>query len=453
MKITTGTRVLVLALLMAMATACAPSHTGPRARYVVPTPQGAATECKPDTPTRKWAVVVGINAYSDERITNLKGAVTDAWAFYHYLASPKGGAIPEIQMKIILDKDATRDRVVDALGNFLGQACPRDEVMIYFAGHGSPEPRKPQDAFLLVHNTNLDNLVGTALSMKKLPDFLKWRAEKVGNLVMILDACHSGAVQFPGQRGALVAERIKGVTESVDEVTGGNKGWGAISAAASDQFAQETDSGWVGCRLGGVPYPGGLFTCHLIRGLSGAADADADGTVSLDELHKHLSETVGRDSKGMQSPQLSGSLDRDMAIGNPSEQPIAIPPVPKRFTEDEESSVLVPFLWVGAGLSAATLTTGAVFNIKANGLADEINAGIKPGAQAKADHDQFQQLAVVSYFSAGLVGALSLAGLIFELLDEPQGIEDVYELPPWLQISIAPTPKGPQSSLNLHFEW
>ena len=51
------------------------------------------------------------------------------------------------------------------------------------------------------------------------------------------------------------------------------------------------------------------------------------------------------------------------------------------------------------------------------------------------------------------VGALSLAGLIFELLDEPQGIEDVYELPPWLQISIAPTPKGPQSSLNLHFEW
>ena len=94
MKITTGTRVLVLALLMAMATACAPSHTGPRARYVVPTPQGAATECKPDTPTRKWAVVVGINAYSDERITNLKGAVTDAWAFYHYLASPKGGAIP-----------------------------------------------------------------------------------------------------------------------------------------------------------------------------------------------------------------------------------------------------------------------------------------------------------------------------------------------------------------------
>ena len=90
-------------------------------------------------------MVIGINEYQDEGIPDLDGAVNDAWAFYHYIASPAGGSIPPMRMRLLLNEEATREAVAGALGKFLANACPQDQVIIYFAGHGMPEPERPEE--------------------------------------------------------------------------------------------------------------------------------------------------------------------------------------------------------------------------------------------------------------------------------------------------------------------
>ena len=111
---------------------------------------------------KRWGVVVGINNYQSPQITDLDGAAIDAWAMYHYLTSPSGAQIPISQVKLLINEQATRAQVEGAIGNL--KACPQDQVYLYFAGHGLPEPSKEENAFLLTYDSAPGNLVGSAIS-------------------------------------------------------------------------------------------------------------------------------------------------------------------------------------------------------------------------------------------------------------------------------------------------
>ena len=41
-----------------------------------------------------WAIVVGIDTYFDPNLPSLKGPANDAQAFYDWVTSPEGGAVP-----------------------------------------------------------------------------------------------------------------------------------------------------------------------------------------------------------------------------------------------------------------------------------------------------------------------------------------------------------------------
>ena len=171
-------------------------------RYVMPIEsKQTQNRCQTQQTTKSWAVIAGINFYQDERIPDLKGAVNDAWNFYHYLVSPQGARFDPNQVRLLLNEQATRAGIEDALGQFLTAACPQDKVVIYFAGHGAPEPERPEEAFLLMHDPNLDSMVSSAVSMSQLPKFLQWRTGQAAELLMLIDACHSGNIKFPNQRG------------------------------------------------------------------------------------------------------------------------------------------------------------------------------------------------------------------------------------------------------------
>ncbi len=439
-------------------------------RYVV---SGALSssqmQCTADAPSRKWAVVVGINFYQDERIPDLTGAVNDAWSFYHFLSSPKGAGIDPFRLRLLLNEEATRRGVEDALGEFLQYACPQDQIIIYFAGHGAPEPDKPEEAFLLVHDTDLNSMVSTAVSMTQLPNFLKWRTGQTGNLLMLIDACHSGNIAFPGQRGFKVGEtitlddtrkaeeaRAKSVTKSVDKLVEGNEGWGAISATAPDQFAGETAAS---CIIGGEPYAGGIFTCYLLEGLSGAADADKDGNVTLGETFDHLVVKVSQARDGKQIPQRSGLLDDSMVLANTKSMAIDIPQVPERYLYETFDQPLRPYAYAAAGLTAAALGAAIFFNLEANSDAQRMDDFV-PSTGTRADfdglrdsRDQNVTLAVTAYATSAALAAITLSLISWEIFDEPEGIEDVYQKEPWLRIGVAPTGQGDGAAVQLQLQY
>ena len=402
--------------------------------------------CDPKRPPETWGVIVGVNFYQDEGISDLKGAVADAWAFYHFLASPKGGNVHQSRLRLLLNYEATRSEVEGAIGNFLGQSCPQDRVIIYFAGHGAPEPGRPDEAFLLVHDTKLDNMVGSAVSMQRLPDFLKWRTSEAGELLLIVDACHSGNIVFPQSRGIksnpkkAAKKRSQSLTVASTSLKQQDK-WSVLSAAAADQYASEAEGL---CTVGGSDYSGGIFTCRLLKALSGEADRDADFQISIGELASYLEEQVGEDTSGAQTPVLSGSIPATLPFFKvPTNEQVEIPKVPQVYLVEEDPQPLKPYKYSLAAFTLVSATGSLVFNLLANDEATRLNANNLNRTEvdfraSQSIADAQRERAEIGYMVTGGLALFTLALTLTEALMKPQDRAAVYQLEPWIKLRGGP---------------
>lgn len=257
----------------------------------------------PITPERsagdKYAVVVGIARYSDSSggITSLQFADRDAQDFRNFLLSPEGGSFPKENVRVLLNEDATSQSVRSALFTFLTKAQPQDEVVLYIAGHGAPDPNDPRNLYLLTYDTKLDDMGGTAFPMYQLQDVFT-RVLKAKRVVTFADTCHSYG--FSGEQGRgkksnnLVNQYLARFANDSDRAV--------ITASDISQLSYESDK-WGGGH--------GVFTFYLLKGLHGEADANKDGTVTAGELFAYIHDNVDKATGGNQSPMaLPGLAER-----------------------------------------------------------------------------------------------------------------------------------------------
>lgn len=255
----------------------------------------------------RFAVVIGISTYKDSRINTLRYAARDASAFYDWLVSPQGGRYAPANVKLLLDADATGKNIKNALYNWLKQALEEDVVVIYFAGHGSPEsPDSPNNLYLLPYDTEYDNIASTGYPMWDIETALK-RFIKAGKVIVIADACHSGGVgqTFDIAHRANRGVKVNAISEGLQSLSGVGDGVCVISASGDRQLSQE------GQQWGGGH---GVFTYHLLQGLNGAADYDKDNRVSLGEIVPYLSQQVRRATRNAQCPNVAGKFDPALSL-------------------------------------------------------------------------------------------------------------------------------------------
>ena len=396
---------------------------------------------------KSWGVVVGINDYLSPLITDLDGAAVDAWAFYHYLTSPFGAQIPSSQIILLINEKATRANIEGAIGNL--KACEQDQVYIYFAGHGMPEPEKEENAFLLAYDSDPTNMVGSAISMQKLPEFLKWRVAKASRLLMVIDACHSGSIALKKSRGFKMksnseeakqtsTKRIQDLNKSINKLSKKNDGWGVISAAASDELAEESVSS---CLINGKPYKGGIFTCNILKGLTGSANKNKDGTLTIDEMYKFISKGVSKATDNKQRPQLSGSLDPSTVVFRVPTQEILIPELPaslrRKFLAGSTARLTKNSALITAGISTLT---GVALQALAIQTANEAN-DFRPTQQTRQDfdllvsrHETNKTGSLAAYGVALTSTAIAGAAWWFESTSQERERDAVYSQPPWLRL-------------------
>jgi len=262
-----------------------------------------------DSGVKKWAVVVGISKYKDTKIAGLRYAAADARAFHNWLTSSQGGGYAPANVKLLLDNKATSENIKAALYNWLKQAAEDDMVTIYFAGHGSPEsPDTPNNLYLLSHDTKYNNIAATGFPMWDVKTAIS-RFIKAKKIVVIADACHAGGLGSAfdtGRRGIRNVE-INPISAGFQSLSNAGDGVAVISASDDKQLSQESKN-WGGGH--------GVFTYYLVKGLSGDADYNKDGHVTLGELIPYLSEHVRKATKNAQSPTVAGRFDPFMAITN-----------------------------------------------------------------------------------------------------------------------------------------
>jgi hypothetical protein len=246
---------------------------------------------------KRWAVVVGVGQYESEDIPDLQFAPDDARAVRDFLLSDAAGPFDEVLY--LENEQATGAAMREALFVFLQQADWDDLVVIYYAGHGAPDPGRPDNLYLLPTDTNLDALAATGFPMWDVKTALR-RQIAAERVLVIADACHSA--------GTADGETVGG--GGSNEIAGGFQQLFTpsrrlmMTAADTNEFSLE-DSRWGGH---------GVFTHYLLEGLGGAGDLDGDGIVTFTELFGHVSEGVRGATNGRQNPQMSGLGDIPLAL-------------------------------------------------------------------------------------------------------------------------------------------
>ncbi len=243
---------------------------------------------------------MGVSDYKSPDIPDLRYAHRDTQSFYEILAKPidEGGmgvAKPNIQF--LMNEQATSTNVKEALTDFLKSAIEEDIVIIYFAGHGAPDPDRPKVLYLLTHDSDLNRLAATLIKMQEIQDALKdYIAAKT--VLVFADACHSRGVTGTVATRGLAGSEL--VNEYLAELARTRASMLTFSASDVNQLSQE-DAKWGGGH--------GVFTYYLLEGLKGNADSNGDRFVRLEELVSYVNDHVRRNTKAQQNPVSTGSFD------------------------------------------------------------------------------------------------------------------------------------------------
>src|SRR5262249_20332052 len=256
-----------------------------------------------------FALVIGISEYLYPRLArenadpkelefdDLKFANQDALDFADYLK--KNGFI-ESNVVYLINKEATRAKIKGALEN-LNEFCDQSKpqiplVIVYFAGHGMVDNKGRN--FLLPHDAEPDNLVGTAIQNREFNDQLN--DLDTNRLVVFLDACH-GAAMAPG--GARDGRKDLYDQEGLGEGSGRYLLASCTSGQKSYEHKEETGKN-------------GIFTDHLLQLLKCETkdfDEQRIEKISISDLYKVLKkkvqDTVKEIYKEKQEPVLKAEGD------------------------------------------------------------------------------------------------------------------------------------------------
>ncbi len=241
---------------------------------------GIARTTTPKSPPKVWALVVGVSQY--RHAPSLRYSDDDAYLIYSFLKSPEGGALPDQQVQVLVDENATLANIQKAMNKLGEQASSRDLVLFYFSGHGLP------GAFLPADFDGKNN----ALQHEKVKQWLADSGAK--HKLCIADACHSGSFRSIDSRGP---------SKYYEALAEAGEGTAILLSSRAEEASIEVN----GLRQG-------VFSHYLLKGLKGAADQNHDRLVTIGELYQFTSRAVRRYTKSYQSPTIQGKFDQDMPL-------------------------------------------------------------------------------------------------------------------------------------------
>jgi hypothetical protein len=228
---------------------------------------------------KRRALIVGIDEYQDQRIPQLRYATVDAMAFVGWLRSPAAAANIDT-MVILLNRDATRERILDTYRAMVEETQENDELIFYYAGHGGVrEVHEAMEGYLMPHDADSSNIARRGISLDDINKEVSYLPGQ-SPVLLILDACRSGNL-FNSNQMSRAAQSL-----------GPN-----IRRLVSSSGAQDSQEGdqWEGH---------GAFTYFLLNGLYGMADADRSGNVTLAELGLWVVGQVSMETNQAQIPEV-----------------------------------------------------------------------------------------------------------------------------------------------------
>jgi len=245
-----------------------------------------------------WFFGVGVSDYENPE-QNLDYAHKDVLDLADSLKIQEGKLFQKVNIKTLVNENATEKSVRIQMHRFLKQASSQDVIMIFLAGHGVQD--NEQNLYFMTHDGLLEDPY-TGMEFDKFESFLKSRPINQ-KAILMLDICHAGSAGLKGKRrGKVTAE------EAVKQLS---EGTGTIVFASSTGKESSLESDEYG---GGH----GAFTAALLEGIKGQADrvaGNSDKYIGIFELVSYVSRRVPQLTDGDQHPTTPQSINvRDFPI-------------------------------------------------------------------------------------------------------------------------------------------
>src|SRR5262249_20626624 len=153
-------------------------------------------------------LAIGIDAYNEEYAKNLRlnyadrdardlaSAIVNTQAVTD-MQGRQGGLYAAVEPQVLLDKDANKAGIMRALDTMRKNMATGDLAVVHFSGHGV---LVDGSLYLLPSDVDARDPVGIKTSGLSIDQFRSELLElaKLGRVLVLLDACHSGATTMDG---------------------------------------------------------------------------------------------------------------------------------------------------------------------------------------------------------------------------------------------------------------
>lgn len=217
-------------------------------------------------PGKRYGVLIASSRFPDEpKLTDLNCPENDVDGLSAVLSDAAIGGFTDL----VVIKNQPHHVVLRGIHQVLRKAGRDDLVLIFYAGHGKLD-RAGRLHLATVDTVNAE-LETTSVPATRIRELIE--NADTSKTALILDCCYSGAIE----KSFLCGD----VDEQLNIMAGG-RGTFIMTASTDVQTAREE-----------VRDGFGLFTKHVIGGIQdGAADADGDGVVTMNELYNYVHRQV-----------------------------------------------------------------------------------------------------------------------------------------------------------------
>jgi protein O-mannosyl-transferase len=247
-----------------------------------------------------YALLIGISKYKNPQL-NLQFADKDAIDFSKMVETQRFGGVPPQNVLLLTDEKGTAGAVRNGFQQFLkGKATKADTVLILLASHGTAEVPGTKDSYVLTYDSDPQDLKSTAITMSEIHKLFEEQLGKVARVMMFVDVCKAGAI------GTITNTPVGTEVEGLGQTTGTLFG---LLASGPKEFSVE------GPQFGGGH---GVFSYFLLKGLSGAADRNKDGVITIRELIRYVTDSVADATDDKQHPKDFGTFENTTKLADMS---------------------------------------------------------------------------------------------------------------------------------------
>ena len=181
-----------------------------------------------------YALIIGVDF---KQATD--SVIKDAKAIYRVLSNEKLCGYKKENIKLLVDKKASKDNILEALDYFKANTDENSSLLLYYSGHGDIDPETNDSYIIPFGECTRENVIFGKILRKKLGQM------KSKRMIILFDCCHSASF-FDDKDESITqnfsnklnhrTSNLEGIAQEIDD----EQGMAIVASSQKDELSWGT---------------------------------------------------------------------------------------------------------------------------------------------------------------------------------------------------------------------